>query len=76
MTQGEAVGHQAEVDGVEAVEEARGPDLGVLGRLGVHNLAGLAEHLVDAVLPVLDITIVDGAVSSVLGGRHRVRWLR
>ena len=59
---GNAVGDQAEVDGVKAAEEAVVPRLRALGRLGVDMLAGLGQDVVDPGLPVLHILIVDGAV--------------
>lgn len=67
---GQAPCHQAGVDGVEAAKEGRAPGLGALGRLGVDVLAGFSQDLVEAVLPVLDIAVVDGAVARLgRGGR-------
>jgi len=63
-----AVGHEADIDGVEAAEEAIVPRLRVFGRLGVDMLARLGQDVVDASLPVLHILVVDGAiVMGVLG---------
>jgi len=66
----EAVGQQAEVDGVEAVEEASCPCLGIRGRLRVDGLARLVQNRIHAVLPVLDILVIDRAVGVL--GRHYV----
>jgi len=67
---GNAPGDQAEIDGLEAAEEGAVPRLGVLGRLGVENITGLGEDLVDADLPVLDIAVIDGAGVVLVRGRH------
>lgn len=67
-----AVGQEAEVDGVEAVEEAGGPWLGVGRGLGVDVLARLAQDLVHLLLPVLDILVVDRAAVVVLRSSHYV----
>ena len=67
-----AVGQEAEVDGVEAVEETSSPWLGAGRRLGVDVLARLAQDLVHSLLPVLDILVIDRAVVVALRSRHYV----
>jgi hypothetical protein len=69
----QAAGNEAGVDRVEAVEETGEPGLRALGRLGVDDLGGLGEEVVEAVLPVLDVTVVDGAGirGAGSGGRSR-----
>jgi hypothetical protein len=58
------------VDRGAAAKEGIVPWLGVCRALGVDNLAGIAENVVESVLPVLDIMVVDwaslGWVSSIL----------
>jgi len=57
----QAAGNEAGINRVEAVEETGEPGLRALRRLGVDDLGGLGEEVVEAVLPVLDVTVVDGA---------------
>jgi len=57
-----AVGDQAGVNGVAASKEARGPVCGINTALGVDNLAGIAQDVVEAVLPLIDILVVDWAL--------------
>jgi len=56
-----AVRHQAEVDGAAASENLVMEVLGVGWGLGVDHLAGVAENMVEPVLPVLDIMVIDWA---------------
>lgn len=56
---GEAVGHAAEVDGVEAAEERAVPWLGALGGLGVDDLAGASEDVVEARLPLVHVVVAE-----------------
>ena len=66
---GEAPGDQAGVDGAAAAEEGVVPGLRSLRRLGVDMLAGTGEDVVDAVLPLVEVIVVDGTVVVlVLGG--------
>lgn len=58
---GKAVCHAAQVDRGEAAEEGFMPWLGGRGRLGVDDLARLGEDHVEAVLPLGDVVVVDGA---------------
>lgn len=58
---GQAAGNETRVNRVEAVEETGEPRLRALRRLGVDDLGGLGKEVVEAVLPVLDIVVVDGA---------------
>jgi len=56
-----AVGNQASVDWVAASKEARGPVRSLSSALGVDHVAGIAQNVVEAVLPVIDILVVDWA---------------
>jgi len=59
-----AVGHQASFNGHAASEEVVGPFLRTLWALVVDGSAGIAQNLVEAVLPVIDIMVVDWASVS------------
>ena len=63
---GQAVGDEAGVDGVEAVEEAGEPAAGALRGLGVDVLARAREDVVEAVLPGVEVGGVDGAAAVLL----------
>jgi len=65
----EAVGHAAEVDGAEAAEERVVPGLGALGGLGVDDLAGAGEDVVEAGLPLGHVVVAEGTgLGGLLGG--------
>lgn len=57
-----AVGNEAGINGVEAVEEAGVPALRGLRRLGVDDLTRARQDVVEAVLPVVEVLLIDGAV--------------
>lgn len=67
-----AAGDSAKVDGAKASKEAVLPRLGRLGRLGVDMLAGTGEDIIEAVLPLVQVVVVNGTiVMGVLSwGRH------
>jgi hypothetical protein len=54
-----AVGNAAEVNRGAAAKEAVSPSLRTFGALGVDGPAGIAENSIEAVLPVLNIFVVD-----------------
>jgi len=56
-----AVGHHAEVNGAAASKDGIPKVLGLGAGFAVDDLAGIAENVVEPVLPVLDIVVVDGA---------------
>lgn len=55
-------GDQAGIDGGEAAKEGVVPGLGRLGRLGVDMLARTGEDVVEAVLPLVEVVVVNGTV--------------
>lgn len=63
----QAVRDEAQVDGAAAAEQGVVPWLGGRGRGTLDVLRGLGEHGVEALLPVLDIVVVDGAGGGWLG---------
>lgn len=73
---GNAPGHEAQVDRVEAPEECVGPGLRRLGRLGVDVLTGPGKDIVDARLPVVHVGVGEGArllgAGVLCGGSHFV----
>jgi len=54
-----AVGYQAGINGAAAAKEAVAPRLSTLWTLGVDSLSSIAQDLIEAVLPVIDIIIID-----------------
>jgi hypothetical protein len=74
---GNTAGDQAGVDGGEAAKEGVVPGLGRLGRLGVDMLAGAGEDVVEAILPLVEVVVVNGTVVvGVLSrGSHCERYL-
>lgn len=58
---GKAVGHAAEVDGVEAAEERGVPGLGALGGARVDDFAGAGENVVETGLPLFHILVGERA---------------
>jgi len=78
-----AIRDQAGVNGRAAGEEAVGPILGVLRALGVDGLASIAQDVVEAFLPVVDIVVVNRAGIgwstinwSLLGWDGLINWSR
>lgn len=63
----QAVCYEAQVDGAAAAKQGVVPCLGGRGRGTLYVLRGLGEHGVEALLPVLDIVVVDGAGGGWLG---------
>jgi len=62
-----AVSDQASVNRREAGEKAVAPVLGVLWALGVDGLASVAQDMVEAFLPVVDIVVTDRTSIGGLG---------
>lgn len=58
---------EAKVNGVEALEEVRGPADSAGRRSRVDVLARSRQHIVESILPVMHIIVVDRAAF----GRHR-----
>lgn len=58
----DAAGDRAEADGAEAAKEAVLPRLRRLGRLGVDMLARTREDIIEAILPFVEVVMVDWAV--------------
>lgn len=68
----QAVRDEAQVDGAAAAEERVVPRLGRRGRGALDVVPGLGEYRVQALLPVLDVVVVDGA----RGGGGMLLWAR
>lgn len=69
----DAAGDGAQADGAEAAEEAVLPRLRRLGRLGVDMLARTGEDIIEAILPFVEVVMVDGTVVMCVclsWGRH------
>lgn len=70
----QAVRDEAQVDGAAAAEQGVVPRLGGRGRGALDVLRGLGEHGVEALLPVLDVMIVDRAGGGRLWCGLGVSW--
>lgn len=70
----QAVRDQAQVDRAAAAEERVVPRLGRRGRGALDVVRGLGEHRVQALLPVLDVMVVDGAGGGLLWTRLGISW--
>ena len=65
---------QAKVDRAAAAEQRVVPCLGGRGRSTLDVLRGLGEHRVEALLPVLDVMVVDGTGGGLLWRGLGIRW--
>lgn len=70
----QAVGYETEVDRAAAPEQGAVPCLGRRGRGALDVLRGLGEHCVEALLPVLDIMVVDGPGGGLLRRGLGISW--